>query len=214
MGKAIGSWRLFWVLALATSIAICLGLPSTDFHSVHGMEFIIVRSVRCALPLFLVAFSASSLATLWPNRATRWLLSNRRYIGLAFAVGMAWHFSFVAYSIWMFGNGLTLKATTLDVIGLIFLLLLTLTSFRWSKRRLSPAAWRRLHKIGVYVIWVLATEIIAGIVRGGGDLLHYAFLSLFLAAWLLRVAAWMKQRLRHSVVRDSAILGGSPRSSR
>jgi DMSO/TMAO reductase YedYZ heme-binding membrane subunit len=127
---------------------------------------------------------------------------------------MAWHFSFVAYSIWSFGNRLNAKATTLDVIGLVFLLLLTLTSFRWSKRRLSPAAWRRLHKAGVYVIWLLATEIYVGIVRGGGGLLDYAFLTAFLAAWLLRVAAWIKQRLRQSAVRDSAILGGSPRSSR
>jgi methionine sulfoxide reductase heme-binding subunit len=214
MGKALGSWRLFWVLALATSTAICLGLPSTDFHTVRGMEFIILRSVRCALPLFLVAFTASSLATLWPSRGTRWLLANRRYIGLAFAFTMAWHFSFVAYSIWMFGNRLNAKATALDVIGLIFLLLLTLTSFRWSKRRLSAATWRRLHKIGVYVIWLLATEIFFGIVRGGGDLLHDVALSVLVAAWLLRVAAWVKQRLRHSVVRDSAMLGGSPRSSR
>lgn len=214
MGKAIGSWRLFGVLALATSIAICLGLPGTDFHSAHGMEPIILRSVRCALPLFLVAFTASSLVTLWPGRGTRWLLANRRYIGLAFAFAMAWHFSFVGYSIWMFGNKLNAKATTLDVIGLIFLLLLTLTSFRWSKRRLSSAAWRRLHKTGVYVIWLLATEIFAGIVRGGGDRIHDAFLSLLLAAWLLRVAAWMKQRQRYSAVSDAAILGGNPRSSR
>jgi sulfoxide reductase heme-binding subunit YedZ len=214
MGKAIESWRLFWVLALATSTATCLGLPSTDFHSVRGMEFIIVRSVRCALPLFLVAFTASSLATLWPSRSTRWLLANRRYVGLAFAVGMAWHFSFVAYSIWLFGNRLNAKATTLDVIGLIFLLLLVLTSFRWSKRRLSSATWRRLHKTGVYVIWLLATEIFLGIVRGGGGLWDQLFLSVFLAAWLLRVAAWIKQRLRYATVRDSATLSGSPRSSR
>jgi methionine sulfoxide reductase heme-binding subunit len=213
MGKAIGSWRLFWVLAVAISTLVCLGLPSTDFHSARGMEPIILRSVRCALPLFLVAFAASSLTTLWPSRATRWLLANRRYIGLAFAFAMAWHFSFVAYSIWMFGNRLNAKATALDVIGLIFLLLLTLTSFRWSKRRLSAATWRRLHKSGVYVIWLLATEILFGIVRHGGDRLHDVLLSLFLAAWLLRVAAWMKQRLRYAA-RDSAILAGSPRSSR
>jgi DMSO/TMAO reductase YedYZ heme-binding membrane subunit len=215
MGKAIGSWRLFWVLALATSSAICLGLPRTDFHSARGMEFIILRSVRCALPLFVVAFTASSLATLWPSRGTRWLLSNRRYIGLAFAFTMAWHFSFVAYSIWMFGNRLNATTTALDVIGLIFLLLLTLTSFRWFARGLSPPTWRRLHKTGVYVIWLLATDIYLGIVRGGGDPLRDAVLSLLLAAWLLRVAAWMKQRLRHSAARDSAILsGGSPRSFR
>jgi methionine sulfoxide reductase heme-binding subunit len=210
MQRAFGSWRLFWVLALASSAAIALNLPGTDFHSARGMEPIIVNSVRCALPLFLVAFTASSLVVLWPNRRTRWLLANRRYIGLAFAFGMAWHFSFVAYSIWLFGNRLNAKATTLDVIGFIFLLLLALTSFDWSKRRMSHANWRRLHKIGVYVIWLLATEIFAGVVRGGGGLWDILFLSLFLAAWLLRLAAWMKQRLRVTAHGQSAAPDAGP----
>lgn len=189
------SWRLFWLLALATSLAILSGLPFTDFHSAHGMEFIILRSVRCALPWFLVAFSASSLAGLWPSRGTRWLLANRRYLGLAFAFGMAWHLTFVAYSIWRFGNRLNASITTLDLIGFGFLLLMTLTSFRWFARRLTLADWRRLHKAGAYVIWLLATYIYLGNVRGGGDAFHYAVLGALLAAWALRVAAWIKPRL-------------------
>jgi methionine sulfoxide reductase heme-binding subunit len=201
MRKGFGSWRLFWVLSLVASIAICLALPATDFHSPRGMESIIVRSVRCALPLFLVAFTASSLAILWPNRGTRWLLSNRRYIGLAFAFAMAWHFSFVAWAVWLFGNRLNVKATALDLIGFAFLLLLTLTSFSWSKRRLTAANWRRLHKMGVYVIWLLATEIFLGIVRGGGGPWEQLFLSLFVLAWLLRVAAWIAQRARRPIAR-------------
>jgi sulfoxide reductase heme-binding subunit YedZ len=191
----VESWRLFWLIALATSFAICLGVPSTDFHSARGMEFIVLRSVRCALPCFLVAFAASSLASLWPSRFTRWLLANRRYIGLAFAFGMGWHLTFVAYSIWRFGNRLNATITTLDLIGFGFLLLMTLTSFRWFARRLTLADWRRLHKAGAYAIWLLATYIYLSNVRGGGDALHYALLAALLAAWALRVAAWMKTKL-------------------
>ena len=195
MGKTINGWRLFWALALATSVADSLGLPGTDFHTANGVEVIILRTVRCALPWFLVAFTASSLVTLWPSRITRWVRANRRYFGLAFAFGMGWHLTFVGYSILLFGNRLNAKATALDVIGLAFLLLLTLTSFRPLARRLSPTNWRRLHKTGVYVIWLLATEIYLGIARHGGDALHDAILMLLVAAWLLRVAAWLKKRL-------------------
>jgi hypothetical protein len=85
MAKNLESWRLFWMLALTVSTAICLGLPFADFHTWRGTEFIILHAVLCALPFFLVAFTASSLATLWRSRRTRWLLSNRRYFGLAFA---------------------------------------------------------------------------------------------------------------------------------
>jgi DMSO/TMAO reductase YedYZ heme-binding membrane subunit len=209
MGKTFQSWRLFGLLALATSVAICLGLPSADLHTGRGLELMIVRSVRCALPLFLLAFTASSLATLLPGRGTRWLLRNRRYIGLAFAFGMAWHLSFVAYSFWLHGNGLNARETALDLIGLTFLCLLALTSFRWSARRLGPANWRRLHKAGVYVVWLLAVDIYLGHVRRDGDLLHDVGLSLLLAAWILRVAAWTKSRLRHSAAGSSTVLSGT-----
>jgi methionine sulfoxide reductase heme-binding subunit len=195
MGRPLESWRLFWLLALATSIAISLGLPRANFHSAHGMELIIQHSVRCVLPWFLVAFSASSLAALWPNPSTRWLLANRRYFGLAFAFGMAWHLSFVGYSIASFGNQLNATVTALDLVGLAFLLALTLTSFRPIARRLSGADWRRLHKAGVYTIWLLATYIYLNSIRYQRDLLHCTVLAALLAAWGLRVVTWMRKRL-------------------
>jgi sulfoxide reductase heme-binding subunit YedZ len=192
MRKAIESWRLFWLLALAISVAIIPGLPAMDLHSARGMEPIIVRSVRCALPLFLVAFTASSLVTLWPRRTTRWLLSNRRYIGLAFAFGMAWHLTFVGYTLLSFGNSLSFRVLAADVVGLAFLVAMTVTSFRWFSRWLSAANWRRLHKTGAYAIWLLAVYIYQGGARSDRDLFHVMVLGVLLAAWALRVAAWAR----------------------
>ena len=154
------------------------------------MEFIIKHSVRCALPSFLVAFTASSFATLWPSPTTRWLLSNRRYFGLAFAYGMAVHLAFVSYSVLSFGNGLNSFVTALDLTGAGFLLAMTLTSFRWISRHLSLANWRRLHKVGAYAIWLLATYIYVSDVRYDRDVIHALVAGVFLAAWILRVAAW------------------------
>ena len=202
MVKALESWRLFWLLALATSVATCLGLPLADFHSARGTAPMILLSVRDALPLFLLAFTASSLATIWPSRLTKWLLRNRRYIGLGFAFGMAWHFSFVGYSIVSFGlteSGLNAKALALDLIALIFLLLMTLTSFRWAARRLTSVDWRRLHRTGIYVIWFVATYIYLGGLRHGADILHVVAFGLLIAAWLLRVTAWLSRRIRSAM---------------
>jgi sulfoxide reductase heme-binding subunit YedZ len=189
MRQPLESWRLFWLLAFAISAVICSALPFTDFQSAHGTEFIILYSVRCALPFFVVAFTASSLAILWPSKSTRWLLSNRRYFGLAFAFGMGLHLAFVAYTLFRFGNHINRAATTLDLIGLAFLFALTLTSFRLPAARLSPKSWRRLHKTGVYAIWSLATYIFLTGARGGVDLFHIVALSVLGAAWLLRLAA-------------------------
>ena len=208
MKPRLNSWPLFWALALAASIVNLFGLPETDFHSARGMAPIILRSVRCALPLFLVAFTASSLATLWPSSGTRWVLANRRYIGLAFAFGMAWHLSFVAYTILSFGNPLNAKATAMDVVGFVFLLLLTLTSFRPFARHLSRPNWRRLHKTGVYVIWLVASAIYFHGVREGWGLFYRVGFSVLLAAWVLRVTAWAKRRFAGgSAVPPAAITG-------
>lgn len=191
----LNSWSLFWILALAVSTAIFLGLPHTDFHSARGTAPIVHRSVRCALPLFVLAFTASSLAILWPSTLTRWMLANRRYIGLAFAFAMALHFGFVAYFIGSFGNPLNLRATLMDAVGFIFLLMMTLTSFRWGARYLSRVNWRRLHKTGVYAIWLVAILIYFHGVRVGAGLPYRIFLGVLLVAWMLRVAAWGRQRL-------------------
>jgi sulfoxide reductase heme-binding subunit YedZ len=191
----LNSWSVFWVLALAASTATLLGLPHADFHSARGTASIVHHSVRCALPLFVLAFTASSLAILWPSTPTRWMLANRRYIGLAFAYAMALHFGFVAYFIWSFGNPLNVRATLMDVIGFIFLLMMTLTSFRWGARYLSRTNWRRLHKMGVYAIWLVATLIYFHGVRVGAGPMYRAFLGVLLVAWMLRIAAWGRQRL-------------------
>jgi methionine sulfoxide reductase heme-binding subunit len=207
MVKAIESWRLFWVLALGISIAMCSWLAHADFHSADGTAQMIFRSVRCALPLFLLAFTASSLATLWPSKITRWLRRNRRYIGLGFAFAMAWHFSFVSYSILSFGmndSGLTPRGFAFDLMGACFLLLMTLTSFRWFARRLTPTNWRRIHKIGIYAIWFVATYIYLNSFSTRLDVARLVLFSLLIVAWLLRVIASVDKRLRGAAPKSAA----------
>lgn len=196
MAKSFESWRLFWMLSLTVSTAICLGLPFADFHTWRGTEFIILHAVLCALPFFLVAFTASSLATLWPSRRTRWLLSNRRYFGLAFAFGMAWHLTFVTYATITFGNRVSPRDLTLDFIAVSFLLAMTLTSFRRFARRLSLANWRRLHKTGVYTICFVVMFFYLDDIRSHWNPLYFGVACLLLAACVLRIIAWTGKRRR------------------
>ena len=191
MGKWLSSWRLFWTLSLFISAIDSLELLRADMHTSRGTVPVVLLAVRCALPLFLVAFTASSVALLWPGELTRWLLSNRRYFGLAFAFGIAWHLAFVGYFFWAFGIHLNGTVIALDLIGLTFLLALTVTSFRWVSRRISAKVWRRLHKSGVYAIWLLATYIYAESVRWGADAFNLIALTVLLAAWGLRLTAWL-----------------------
>lgn len=157
MGNVLKSWRLFWSLLAADSIAICIRLPKVDFSSRPSVEGLILRTVLCALPCLVVAFLASPLARLWPGRFTRWLLSNRRYIGLAFAAGMIWHFTFVGYFFWAFGYDMAPQDITLDVIGVLFLCAMTVTSFPKFRSGMTSTNWHRLHRAGIYTLWFLPT---------------------------------------------------------
>jgi len=201
MAAVLKSWRLFGVLALAISATNVLGLPYADFQSARGTEFIIWYAVICALPCLLVAFTASSVATLWPSRATRWLLANRRYIGLAFAFGMSWHFVFVAYFLATFGYHMRSIDLTLDIIGLCFLVAMTLTSFPRFARRLSAANWKRLHRTGIYTLWFLPTFFFLDDYLKDHDPLYLEILGVLFAALALRILAW---RHRSVAVRSVA----------
>jgi len=193
MTMILERWRLFWILAVLISTAVCLGLPAADLRSARGTESVILHTVLCALPVFVLAFTASSLAALRHNRGTRWLLANRRYIGLAFAFGMAWHFAFVAYYFVSFGNPLSARDLSLDLIGLCVLIAMTLTSFRRFARRLSLVNWRRLHKAGIYTLWLLPTFFYLDDLREHRDVASIGMLTVLLAAGALRAIAWMRR---------------------
>jgi sulfoxide reductase heme-binding subunit YedZ len=192
-------------LALLLSAAICARLPFSDLQTSAGAESMVLHSVRCALPFFLIAFTASSIAILWPSRLSHWLLRNRRSFGLAFAAGMAWHLGFVAYFMLGFHKHLNRLALTTDFIGLGFLVALTATSFPSVARRLPRNWWRHLHKAGVYAIWLLATYIYLLNVHYSRDLVHVAALGILILAWCLRAAAWLQslRRPHHSSSRGA-----------
>lgn len=203
MTRPLDAWRLFCVLAVGLSAVNIASLLGTDFHTPRGTVPAVILAVRCALPFFVLAFVASSAAVLWRSQVTRWLLRNRRYLGLSFAFGMAWHFAFVGYYFARFGVRLNRTVITLDLIGLAFLLALTLTSFRALSHRLTAKSWRRLHKTGVYAIWLLATYIYAESVRWGPDVFNCTALIVLLAAWVLRVFAGVRQwQLRRADLRS------------
>lgn len=107
---------------------------------------------------------------------------------------MVWHLSYVAYFLRCFDKRLTTLVLTVDVIGATFLLLLTITSFKLVSRQLTRRAWARLHKTGVYAIWLLALYIYQGGARTDRDLIHVVLLAVLVAAWSVRASAWIKVR--------------------
>ena len=111
-------------------------------------------TARTALPMFLVAYLASSLVRLWPGGLTRALLRRRRQWGLGFAIAHAVHLAALAVNVLLFGPARPWQTLIGGGLAYLFVLLLAITSNDASVRRLGPA-WFWLHRIGIHYIWLI-----------------------------------------------------------
>ena len=217
--KQLEGWALFaWITGL-TSVAVLLLTTTVDLSTGPGTVSMIRTSVRLSAPWVLLAFAASSLLALFPNRLTRWLMRNRRMFGLCFAAAMGWQLVFI---IWMFvGHGdfyweIIHPAGGLPsrIVAYGILLAMTVTSFRAPRRRIGPKAWRILHKGGIYAMWLAIwtsyTEVV--LIEQNPPAIAYVYATTGFAVWLVRVAAFAQQRV--SAVARGGSKGTQGRRSR
>ena len=94
-GGLLERWNLFFVVTIPMSVAVGLQMKTLDLSMAGDVSSMIQYTVRWSVPWLYLAFAASSLAALFPGKISRWLLRNRRYIGLCFAGGMAWQLTFI-----------------------------------------------------------------------------------------------------------------------
>ena len=107
--------------------------------------------------LFSAAFSASALRRLRPAPATRWLLENRRYLGVSFAVSHASHLGAILWLATFVPDRFETNPTTLvfGSIGFVFVAAMAATSFDASAAWLGPRRWKLLHATGGYYLWFI-----------------------------------------------------------
>ncbi|MFJ4156925.1 ferric reductase-like transmembrane domain-containing protein [Pseudomonas sp. NPDC089752] len=149
-------WKLFSALAALTLLMTVVVLAAHPAGS-DGLRSAIRATARSSFALFLLAFLASSLVALLPSPATRRIVRERRYLGLAFAFSHTVHglliYRYAQQFPELFWAGRTVTSSLPGSIGYVFLLLLTLTSFKPAMRLLGSRTWKALHSTGM---WVLA----------------------------------------------------------
>lgn len=80
------------------------------------------------------------------------------------------------------------------MIGVLFLLAMTVTSFPKFRGKLSPTNWHRLHKAGIYTLWFLPTFFFLEDFVRERDLFDGATLGFLLALLAVRTAARVLDR--------------------
>lgn len=189
----LNGWRL--TLLLIAAIAVGTTMVALTTGGVNGANEGIRITARTSAVLFLLAFTASSVYRLWPNKGTKWIRRNRRYLGVGFAGSHTVHAAFIITSVELNRGLFTARAShaphavyVLDTIAYLFIIAMTITSFDRIARRMKYRRWHALHLTGSYVIWF--TFFIAYWRRGITYPLFYGpFLLVILAALLIRAVA-------------------------
>lgn len=123
-------------------------------------------TARAGLPLFLIAFLASTLARRWPGQIARALLRRRRQWGLGFALAHTIHLVALGINVVIYVPGRTWQSLIGGGLAYALLYLMALTSTDEWQRRLGRW-WGRLHLFGIYYLWFIFTASYAG--RAFGD---------------------------------------------
>ena len=149
--------RLTLVIAAAL-VAMVATLLAASGWTEPGLRLLIRATARTSIVLFLAAFLASTLCRRWPGPATVWLLQNRRYVGLGFAVSHLLHllaivelhavapaaFADIPWVTLIVGSG-----------GFVMVGIMAATSSDAAVGLLGASRWRNLHRFGLYYLWIV-----------------------------------------------------------
>lgn len=181
-------WKLVGISA-AVIVAMLAVVFAVHGWGGEGFAAAVRWTARTSFVLFLTAFSASSLRALWPSPGTRWLLSNRRYLGVSFAVSHLFHAAAIIGSI-VTGDDTagerTLAANVPGLVVYLFILSMLATSFDRTAAWVGPRVWRTLHTLGGYLVFFSFLNAYGQ--RALADPRHSVYVILLLAVLGLRIA--------------------------
>jgi DMSO/TMAO reductase YedYZ heme-binding membrane subunit len=199
--KFINGWYLFWLFTVPTSVVMVVAMLGVDLSTGAGVSAMIGFSVRFAVPIIFLVVAISSLQALFPGPIPMWLLRNRKYIGLCFAVAMAWQGLFISmmslfFRDYYFNDIYLLRDELEGSVGYIFLTAMVLTSFDFGRKRLTPRQWRLLHKSGLYFLFAYPFSVYWWnlFYYENPQPIDYVFYCSGFVAFVLRIAAWGKKR--------------------
>lgn len=187
---------------IASSVAIGLALW-VGGDPLEQARFAARWTARASFLIFLIAYTASAMAQLFPGPLTRATLRRRRQWGLGFALAHTIHLGALINYLSLSGEGRPLPVLIGGSLGYAFMFAMALTSNNASQRMLGKW-WKRLHMVGIHYIWFIFLFSYSGRIASP-DRMHIGlvFTPIVLAALGLRIAAWLKSS-RQRAARASA----------
>ena len=181
------------VAAAAGVMALVAAVLATPHPGESELRVTLRVTALVSATFFLSAFTASAWQRL-PTPTTRWLLRNRRYLGLSFAASHLAHgLAILALARRIPGGWRAFPPPTLAGGGAAYVFIAAMAAT--SNDRAVAALgrwWHRLHTTGAYVLWFIFTFTYAG--SAAVSPYHALLTAAFVAALGLRLAARFSAR--------------------
>jgi hypothetical protein len=184
-------WRITTLGTSLIVVALIINFGLAGWNA-SAIKHAIDSTGRSSLILFSIAFTSSSIASLWPSSLARWTLQNRRWIGLSFASSHFIHLGLIVSMTVLFPDPFVSEQSMAQWVfgGLAygFVFLMALTSTDQAQRWMGMKNWKRLHFVGSHWIWTLFLLTYVKHVKEGPLCFYLPFLVFTLALIPMRYA--------------------------
>ena len=184
-------WRITTLVTCLIVVGLLFNFGLAGWNA-PAITHAIDATGRSSLILFAIAFTASSVVSVWPSSLSRWSLRNRRWIGLSFASSHFIHLGLIISMTVFFPDPFVRDQSMAQWVfgGLAygFVLLMALTSTDQAKRWMEIKTWKRLHFVGSHWIWTLFLLTYVKHVKQGPLWFYLPFLVFTLALIPIRYA--------------------------
>ncbi len=193
-------WAIVGIAAVAVAGVAAVAL-ATGGGGEESLRAAIRATARTSLALFLVVFVTSPINSLIGSALTKWMLRNRRWLGLSFAVSMLAHANAIAALATAHTESFLKNVSPVTLggggLGYVLLVLMTVTSFDGPTTWLGARRWKLLHQTGLWFAWVI---FVFTYLPGVTKLPYAVFVALLVAGVGLRITAAVRRRARVRVV--------------
>ncbi len=191
------SWNIVKSILTVTIISGALFFIQKGFNETT-LRTTVRLTARMSGLLFSMAFTASSFHLIVHNSFSQWMLKNRRYIGVSFAIVHLIHLGLIVSLQFAFETVIpNTKLITIlgGGIAYIFVVAMLFTSFSRFRAYLSKKQWELLHTVGGYWIW--AVFLFSYLKRLKDDSIYIVLAVFFVAVLLIRL---YKKSLKQSTL--------------
>lgn len=182
------------VAAAALVAVVAAAVLSAAGVSERGLQLLLRTTALVSLSFFLSAFVASPLRAIRPGPVSGWLVENRRYLGLSFAVSHLVHLAAIVELFRLTERSPDAVTVVVGGIGYLLLFAMAATSSDAAIAWLGARRWKTLHSIGIHYLWFVFTATLADSVARS-SVAALAELAL-VAAMALRLAARIRRGAR------------------